>query len=230
VIGRFSNNPPLKGRRFGRRPFNSKLRTHQNRASEQESAVYGTMGGMGKSMSEIASRLASRLFDGRLIENQHRSAFIEAMIEPYLEPYGWCYAGAGWSGWDFDRKDGRRLEVKQSAAHQTWSEFRNLRTRGIFDIAARKGYFYDGGSKWAPVPGRPAQTYVFAWNPTFGSETDHRNPDQWEFYVVAETSLPQHKTIGLSEIKKLTAFVKLPDLALTVDQIAALSLPKRAGE
>jgi hypothetical protein len=35
-------------------------------------------------MNEIALRLASRIFDQRLIGNQYRSAFIEAMIEPYL--------------------------------------------------------------------------------------------------------------------------------------------------
>jgi hypothetical protein len=33
-----------------------------------------------------------------------------------------------------------RLELKQSAAHQTWSDARNLRTRGVFDIAGRTGF------------------------------------------------------------------------------------------
>ena len=98
-------------------------------------------------MNEIALRLASRLFDQPLIANQYRSAFIEAMIEPYLAPHGWRYVGDGWSGWDFEHQDGGRLELKQSAAEQTWSSPRHLRTRGIFDIAARTGYFYEGGSK-----------------------------------------------------------------------------------
>jgi hypothetical protein len=96
-------------------------------------------------MNEVAIRLAARLFDQRLIQNQFRSTYIEAMIEPYLVPDGWSYVGDGWSGWDFERgKD--RLEVKQSAAHQTWSEARNIQTRGAFDIAARTGYFFEGGS------------------------------------------------------------------------------------
>ena len=101
-------------------------------------------------MNEIAFRLASRIFDQRLIGNQYRSAFIEAMIEPHLAVAEWRYVGDGWSGWDFERTDGSRLELKQSAAQQTWSVNRNLRTRGVFDIAPRTGYFYDGGPKYEP--------------------------------------------------------------------------------
>jgi hypothetical protein len=69
-----------------------------------------------------------------LIGNQYRSAFIEAMIEPYLAPHGWTYKGDGWSGWDFERTDGCRLEVKQSAARQTWPAPRNVQTRGALGI------------------------------------------------------------------------------------------------
>jgi len=168
-------------------------------------------------VDEIALRLASRIFDQRLIENQYRSAFIEAMIEPYLTPNGWRYVGDGWSGWDFERSDGSRLEVKQSAANQTWSAPRNIQTRGAFDIAARTGYFYEGGSKWANVPGRCAQTYLFAWNPVYGADTDHRNPEQWEFYIVAAALLPEgQRTIVLSKIKRMTASVKIAQLSHTV--------------
>jgi hypothetical protein len=58
-------------------------------------------------------------------------------IEPQLEPHGWHYVGNDWSGWDFEHKNGSRLEVKQSAAKQRWCEPRNLRRRGAFDIAHR---------------------------------------------------------------------------------------------
>jgi hypothetical protein len=40
-------------------------------------------------MNEVALRLASKLFDQRIIQNQFRSTYVEAMIEPYLEPDGW---------------------------------------------------------------------------------------------------------------------------------------------
>jgi hypothetical protein len=167
-------------------------------------------------MNEIALRLAAKLFDQRLIQNQFRSAFVEAMVEPYLEPDGWRYVGDGWSGWDFERgeRPEERLEIKQSAAHQTWSEARSIKTRGIFDIAARTGYYSEGGSKYAAIPGRYAGIYVFAWNPIFGTDTDHRNPSQWEFYVVLASALPdRQRTIGISKIKRLTEPVKIADLA-----------------
>ena len=63
-------------------------------------------------MNEIAERLAKRLFDTPIIQNQFRSTFVEAMLEPVLEETGWKYTGDGWSGWDFERADGARLEVK----------------------------------------------------------------------------------------------------------------------
>ena len=78
-------------------------------------------------MNEIALRLAAKLL--RLIQNQFRSAYIEAMIEPYLEPDGWRYVGDGWSGWGFERgahvKD--RLEVKQGDKNATGNIFGSYR-------------------------------------------------------------------------------------------------------
>jgi|tagenome__1003787_1003787.scaffolds.fasta_scaffold20635323_2 hypothetical protein len=149
-------------------------------------------------MNEIALRLAARIFDKPLITNMYRSEFIEAMIESYLTPRGWKHVGDDWDGWDFERgeKGEQRLEIKQSAAHQTWSEPRNRKTRGAFDIAPRTaGYFSENAFKFTAItaPTRCAQTYLFAWNPWYGRDAsgnltvDHRNPDQWEFYVVPTT-------------------------------------------
>jgi len=165
-------------------------------------------------MNEIAMRLAKKLFDRPLIQNQFRSVFIEAMIEPYLAPDGWRYVGDDWKGWDFEcgTRLEDRLEVKQSAAHQTWSEADNLKTRGIFDIRARKGYY--SGSRFTPMPGRCAGTYVFAWNPVYGADTDHRDPNQWEFYVISASTLPEgQRTIGISKIRRLANSVKIAELA-----------------
>ncbi len=173
-----------------------------------------------KEINEIALRLASRVFDQERIENQYRGAFIEAMIEPYLEPYGWRNVSDGWSGWDFEHRNGSRLEIKQSAAQQTWA-FPERRTRGAFDIAPRKGYYTEDGSKYVAVPGRSAHTYVFAWNDHYGPGTDHRDPAQWEFYVVATSSLPQEqRTISLSRVKTLAAPVTLPNLGSTTNRVA----------
>jgi hypothetical protein len=176
-------------------------------------------------MNEIALRLAAKLFDQPLIENSYRSAFVEEMIEPFLAPGGWRYTGHGWTGWDFEHLDGARLEVKQSAAHQTWSSGRILGGKGTFDIAARTGFFDNGGSRWTASAGRAANVYVFAWNGTFGAATDHRNPDQWEFYVVPSELLPEgQKTITLTGVRRLAKYAGQGDPGL----ISSL-LPRVSG-
>lgn len=133
-------------------------------------------------MNETALRLAALLFDQRLIQNQFRSAFVEAMIEPHLARGGWRYVGGNWSGWDFQHKLGTRLELKQSAAWQTWDPFKQAASGlppkpgpGIFDIAPRTGWFDEAGAIWTKLaePGRPAHVYVFAWNGQYGHAVDH---------------------------------------------------------
>ena len=178
-------------------------------------------------MNEIAERLAKRLFDTPIIQNQFRSTFVEAMLEPVLEKAGWKYTGDGWSGWDFERDDGARLEVKQSAAIQTWSKARNIVTKGAFDIAGRTGYFFEGGSKWEPTPGRPANVYVFAWNNT----EDHSRPENWMFFVVPTSCLPPQKTISLVKVKTLSTNagqngpVTLSELSARVTNVLTMNPP-----
>jgi hypothetical protein len=168
-------------------------------------------------MNEIALRLAARLFDQRLIENQFRSAFVEAMIEPYLRLDRWRFVGDGWSGWDFERADGRRLEVRQSAAHQTWSDPRQIKTKGSFDIAERAGFSEKGGAQGTGAKGRPADVYVFAWNGSYGEATDHRDPAQWLFYVIPTSRLPaRQKTISLARVHALAEAEK-PGGAVALD-------------
>ena len=169
-------------------------------------------------MNEIALRLAAKLFDQRLIQNQFRSLFIEMMLEPFLAASGWRYVGDNWGGWDFERGE-QRLEVKQSAAHQTWAPLNKTPFRGTFDIAARTGYWADGGSRWVSSPGiRFAGVYVFAWNPIYGDQTGHRNSAQWQFFVVRAHQLPLgQRTIALSRIRTLTNAVPIQRVADVVE-------------
>jgi hypothetical protein len=161
-------------------------------------------------MNHIALRLAARLFDQPLIQNQYRSAFIEAMIEPYLACHGWRHVGDNWAGWDFEHEFGTRLELKQSAAWQTWDPLKQAASGllpkagpGIFDIAPRTGWFDSAGAVWTKQAGRPAHVYVFAWNGTFGSASDHRKPDQWELFIVPAAALPAQKTLRLSRLRAI---------------------------
>jgi hypothetical protein len=56
-----------------------------------------------------------------------------------------------------------------------------------------------------------------AGNPVYGPETDHRDPHQWEFYVVSASLLPDgQRTIGLSKIRKLANPVGIAELGSAV--------------
>lgn len=55
----------------------------------------------------------------------------------------WTYVGADWGGWDFESADYHRLEIKQSAAKQSWAQAGP--SRGVFDIAPRSGRYEGAG-------------------------------------------------------------------------------------
>ena len=90
---------------------------------------------------------------------------------------GSCVLG-DWRGWDFQHRDGCRLEVKQSAARQTWTGSRAA-TKPVFDIRARTGYFE--GANWIADPRRFADIYVFALHPILDDTADHCDPDSGYF-------------------------------------------------
>ncbi len=113
----------------------------------------------------------------------------------------WRLVGGDWAAWDLENKNEDRLEVKQSAARQSW----NAPSSGIsaprFDIKKRKGY-WKNGTTWVSQVGRFADIYVFAWHPITDDSCDHRDPSQWMFYVVPTNQLPDQKSIGLSWLIK----------------------------
>jgi hypothetical protein len=106
------------------------------------------------------------------------------------------------------------LEVKQSAARQTWTLARPA-TKPIFDIRARTGYFE--GADWVSDARRFAEIYVFAHHPVMDETADHRDPRQWHFYVVPTSRLPPGKTISLTRIDSLAETVPWERLADTVE-------------
>jgi hypothetical protein len=109
--------------------------------------------------------------------------------------------GADWAAWDLERDDGVRLEVKQSAATQTWEQARP--SIATFDIRARTGRFE--GATWFAEPGRAADLYVFAWHGRWGENVDQRDERQWEYFVVPTVRLPDAKTIRLGRLRAMCA-------------------------
>jgi hypothetical protein len=160
-------------------------------------------------VATITRQLAFDLFDQRVMSNLTRPLYVERLVTHLLGPH-WKFVGGEWAGWDIERNDGARVEVKQSAARQMWSDRPSREgkpTLPIFDIKERSGYYADGGTRWVPIAGRPAELYIFAWHPLYDPKesVDHRDPAQWRFYVLPASVLPPTKSISLSTIKKLAA-------------------------
>lgn len=162
------------------------------------------------------AKVADAAFGRPLVTNVLRAQLVEAMIALVLEPE-WHWCGADYAPCDFERADGLRLEVKQSAARQSWST--DKPSKAIFDVAARTGRNEVQG--WVEEYGRAAHLYVFAHHPRFDDTADHRDPAQWLFYVVPTTALPDVKQIALGPIKTMAEAVPIYMLAKTVAATAS---------
>jgi hypothetical protein len=160
--------------------------------------------------TKILTQITHDLFDQAVMSNLARPLYVERLVAQLLGD-DWTYVGGNWSGWDIQRSDLTRIEVKQSAARQVWSSRPSRlgkRTKPIFDIGERSCYYADDGTRFVPTVGRPADIYIFAWHEGYEpkNEVDHRDPKQWTFYLVPEFDLPRpQKTISLSRIRKLGA-------------------------
>jgi hypothetical protein len=150
---------------------------------------------------DLERRIIDALLGKRLVTNHFRGTLVEAMLAHVLEPE-WRWCSADWASHDFEHASGTRLEVKQSAALQSWHEEGLAPNKGTFDIAPRKVRWE--GPRRIEEAGRYASIYVFAWHPlTDPVIADHRQPEQWQFHVVRTCDLPDQKTIALSRVRSL---------------------------
>jgi hypothetical protein len=94
-----------------------------------------------------------------------------------------------------------------------------------FDIAARAGYWDNTAGRYVLAPGRQAQIYVLAHHPRCDAGTDHCDPGQWWFYVVATSALaadrPNAKRISLAGVEKLATRVSWGELRTAVERARA---------
>lgn len=180
--------------------------------------------------SRVLAKVAHR-FELPLIENSLRAMYVEHLIEEVLGQ-AWEHTGADWGRCDFTSSDPHkiRLEVKQSAALQSWSPENPdavVVPNPRFDIRERTGW-YDGAI-WHDDPGRSGEIFVFAWHPvTDRAVANHGDPLQWGFYVVLEDKLPSQKSIGLPGIAQRGRRATIDTLAAEVAQAAGHVLAVRA--
>jgi hypothetical protein len=163
----------------------------------------------------LIPRLTRRLFGSPILLNSLRGEVVEEMVAMALEPE-WEHCAGDWAAFDFrERRSGLRIQVKQSAARQSWHKQQCPSARPRFSIAEKAGR-WDDGDRWVAEPGRNADLFVFAWHPLTAETADHRDPHQWQFYVVAERRLPPRKSISLASVQALAQPVSIDALETAV--------------
>ena len=170
------------------------------------------------SPDEIVSRAAASIFNKPLVTNVFRALVAEAIVDAALGPM-WSWCAGDYSSWDFIHEDGTRLEVKQSAARQTWATATSKPSSASFDIAERTGSWE--GPTWVPGAGRKAHIYVFAHHPIPDETADHRDPAQWQFYTVGTEVLPLQKRIALGSLQRLCLASDFAGLSNHVERLRA---------
>ncbi|WP_172125283.1 hypothetical protein [Devosia sp. 919] len=159
--------------------------------------------------TEIVKRIAADTIFGKpLVTNVYRSVIVEAIVATALPDWNWC--SADYASCDFIHPDGTRLEVKQSAMRQTWVT--KAPSKPSWDIAARTG-FWENGTDWTERAGRNADVYVLGLHDLVDDNADHRDPAQWQFFVLSEHRLPSTKRLGLATAMRLVQPVGCSDLA-----------------
>ena len=159
----------------------------------------------------VVEQLVEENLNRPLIDNTWRGTYVEYLVWLALSTSDAQWGVTqNWDPWDIEHKrSGARVEVKQSAARQTWTEYATPKgspSHG-FDIGPRTGYWPPGVDQWIDLdpPQRLADVYVFAWHDERKLElADHRDPDQWDFFVVPECKLPAQKSISLNPLKQLS--------------------------
>lgn len=157
-----------------------------------------------------------RQYDAPLIQNSLRGFYVELMVAALLGE-GWRHCGSDWGAYDLEHSSGKKLEVKQSAARQTWTGPKLTERSPTFGVRTPKVEWV--GNVPTPRTARIADVYVFAWHGETGPNADHRDLTQWLFFVVSTASLPNQKTISLGPLRALTKPVDAGNLKISVEQL-----------
>lgn len=167
----------------------------------------------------ILRRLTARLYGSPVVRNDVRGELVEEIVAAALDRE-WQLCSTDWASCDLiNAATGLRIQVKQSAGRQTWHKVTSAAPKPCFSIGQKSGR-WEEGDRWVPEAGRNAEIFVFAWHPITTGDADHREPDQWQFFVVPERDLPAQKTISLSKVRQLTEAVPFRELGPKIRSLA----------
>lgn len=145
----------------------------------------------------IKSRFFREAFDKPLLDNTMRGLWCEFMIAEALGPE--CRAvGFGWHPWDLQigpdsgtLPERIRIQVKNSAALQSWNATSGKLSRSSYNIGwRRRPAYFDRDFPDVPCEetGFLCDLFILCHHPAQAVETaDHRAPEQWQFYLLPVT-------------------------------------------
>jgi hypothetical protein len=164
-------------------------------------------------LSPVILRLSHRLYGHPIIRNVLRGELVEQFVLEALGD-GWKAAG-DYEAWDVESTDGAiRIQIKNGAARQSWSDQTAPPSRASFSIKPSRAWTQTAGR--AIDAHRHANLYVFGWHPGTADDADHRIVEQWQFFVVPTALLPSGKSIGITNLSALSPEIGIADLAVTV--------------
>lgn len=164
--------------------------------------------------AEIADAAARTAFGGPIVSNVYRALVAEAIVAAVLEPR-WRRAGAIGSASAFER--GRyRLEVRQAAALRAMDEEPRREHEIGFDVRPRPEA-QEPRTRAAREAGATT-TFLFAFHgegdPDFA---DHRDPEQWRFFLVPRQALPTRWRVTLPAVRRLAPELRFGDLGAAIE-------------
>ena len=167
--------------------------------------------------ADVLDRLFKRLYGDPVVRNDLRGELVEEIVGMALAPE-WQLCGSDWGACDLRHsKSDLKIQVKQSAAKQSWVAGSRGPSLPRFSIAAKSGR-YDG-LDWIAGESRNADIFIFAWHGATGADCDHADPLQWKFFVVSEAALPAQKSLGLPQLERLTTAVDFSGLRSVIRSV-----------
>lgn len=130
--------------------------------------------------ADIIKIASGSAFSQPLLANDLRTLISEAIVKSALS-VAWVSKSSMLS-----HPDGTSLAIRQASAIDSARSPRKRPSMVTYDIEHRD-----------------AHIHVFAYHPMSDRFADHRDPAQWQFYVVQTLSLPDAKTISLTGIQRL---------------------------
>ncbi len=138
--------------------------------------------------------MVREVFAHRILENSFRGYWCEYMIAEALGPTVRA-VGLGWNAWDLQIGDDKsefpdriRIQVKNSAARQSWHTQSSPISKSVFHLSYRKRPFYfedqNPGVHCEEI-GFMCELFVLCFHDGEDIDSvDQREPGEWKFYLL----------------------------------------------